>query len=78
MGQLISRNWKKIKCNKEVKIFMIGLDGPGKTTILYKMKLVDVVDTVHTIGCNVENIKFRHIIYNVGIMRLGQTLITTF
>lgn len=29
---------------------MVGLDGSGKTTILYKLKLGEVVTTVPTIG----------------------------
>lgn len=41
-------------------ILMIGLDGAGKTTILYKLKLGDVVSTIPTIGVNVE---VTHFIY---------------
>jgi hypothetical protein len=39
---------------------MIGLDSAGKTTILYKMKLIDQgeklkqIDTAPTIGYNLE------------------------
>eukprot|EP01063_Lacrimia_lanifica_P006625 TRINITY_DN1413_c0_g1_i2.p1 TRINITY_DN1413_c0_g1~~TRINITY_DN1413_c0_g1_i2.p1 ORF type:complete len:449 (+),score=100.38 TRINITY_DN1413_c0_g1_i2:69-1415(+) len=36
------------------KILFFGLDASGKTTILYKMKLGDVVTTIPTIGFNVE------------------------
>lgn len=35
---------------------MLGLDGSGKTTILYQLKLNEVVTTIPTIGFNVENI----------------------
>ena len=34
---------------------MIGLDAVGKTTILYKMKIGEVVTTIPTIGYNVES-----------------------
>eukprot|EP01080_Neovahlkampfia_damariscottae_P010498 gene10498-3019_t len=34
----------------------MGLDAAGKTTILYKMKLGEVVTTIPTIGINVETI----------------------
>uniref|UniRef100_A0A6B2LT66 ADP-ribosylation factor n=1 Tax=Arcella intermedia TaxID=1963864 RepID=A0A6B2LT66_9EUKA len=37
---------------------MVGLDAPGKTTILYKLKLGEVVTTIPTIGFNVETISF--------------------
>ncbi|KAL8571181.1 hypothetical protein ACOMHN_010642 [Nucella lapillus] len=36
-----------------------GLDSAGKTTILYRLKLEEVVTTVPTIGFNVENIQYR-------------------
>ena len=33
---------------------MVGLDAAGKTTILYKLKLGEIVTTIPTIGFNVE------------------------
>ena len=36
---------------------MLGLDAAGKTTILYKFKLNEVVATIPTIGFNVETVK---------------------
>merc|ERR550537_2185886 len=35
---------------------MVGLDAAGKTTILYKLKLGEVVTTIPTIGFNVWDI----------------------
>lgn len=35
-------------------MIMIGLDGAGKTTALYMMKLDQYLDTVPTIGFNCE------------------------
>lgn len=35
---------------------MLGLDAAGKTTILYKLKLGEVVSSVPTIGFNVESV----------------------
>ena len=35
---------------------MLGLDAAGKTTILYKMKLGEVVSSVPTIGFNMETV----------------------
>lgn len=31
-------------------IFIVGLDAAGKTTILYKLKLGEIVTTIPTIG----------------------------
>lgn len=40
---------------------MVGLDAAGKTTILYKLKLGEVVSSVPTIGFNVENVEYKNI-----------------
>jgi ADP-ribosylation factor protein 1 len=39
-----------IKKRKEFRILTLGLDAAGKTTILYKLKLGEVVTTIPTIG----------------------------
>ena len=48
---------------------MLGLDAAGKTTILYKLKLNDVVTTIPTIGFNVEEVQFQNLsmtIWDIG------------
>jgi ADP-ribosylation factor protein 1 len=55
--RLISRHWGK----KEVRILMFGLDAAGKTTILYKLKLGEVVTTIPTIGFNVETVEYKNL-----------------
>ena len=40
---------------------MLGLDGAGKTTILYKMKINETLSTVPTIGFNVEEVKYKNL-----------------
>jgi len=48
---------------------MVGLDGAGKTTILYKLQLGEVQATVPTIGFNVETVKYRNInfiVWDIG------------
>ena len=35
---------------KEMRVLMCGLDGAGKNTILYKLKLGEIVTTIPTIG----------------------------
>ena len=64
MGGLISA-FKNTFGSEEKRILMLGIDGAGKTTILYKIKLNEVITTVPTIGFNVESIKYRNIKFNV-------------
>ena len=40
-------------------VSQVGLDAAGKTTILYKLKLGEIVNTVPTIGFNVETVRYR-------------------
>ncbi|CAI5735413.1 unnamed protein product [Hyaloperonospora brassicae] len=47
--------------NRESRIMIIGLDGAGKTTFLYKIKLGDLVTTIPTIGFNVETFEYKNI-----------------
>ena len=44
---------------------MVGLDAAGKTTILYKLKLGEIVTTVPTIGFNVETVEYKNISFTV-------------
>ena len=46
---------------EEKRILIIGLDAAGKTTILYKLKLGEVVTTIPTIGFNVETVEYKNI-----------------
>merc|ERR1712178_673827 len=50
---------------QEMRILMVGLDAAGKTTILYKLKLGEVVTTIPTIGFNVETVEYKNISFNV-------------
>ena len=40
---------------------MVGLDAAGKTTILYKLKLDEIVTTIPTIGFNEETVEYKNI-----------------
>src|SRR3569833_64894 len=44
-----------------MRILMVGLDAAGKTTILYKLKLGEVVTTIPTIGFNVETVEYKNL-----------------
>ncbi|CAG9313902.1 unnamed protein product [Blepharisma stoltei] len=57
MGLFLSRLWRKLRKDYEYKIVLVGLANAGKTTILYKLRLGEVVSAHPTIGSNVEEIK---------------------
>ena len=65
MGLTISRLFDSIFGKKEMRILMLGLDAAGKTTILYKLKLGEVVSSVPTIGFNVETVEYKNIKFTV-------------
>ncbi|XP_042590555.1 ADP-ribosylation factor 1-like isoform X2 [Cyprinus carpio] len=44
---------------------MVGLDAAGKTTVLYKLKLGEVVTTIPTIDFNVEKVDYKNISFTV-------------
>jgi hypothetical protein len=50
MGLSISKLLSGLFSKKEMRILMVGLDAAGKTTILYKLKLGEIVTTIPTIG----------------------------
>ena len=60
--------------NKEIRILILGLDGAGKTTILYKLQLGEVIKTKPTIGFNVETLQYKNISINMWDLG-GQTSI---
>ncbi|CAH8262301.1 unnamed protein product [Arabidopsis lyrata] len=65
MGARFSRIAKRFLPKSKVRILMVGLDGSGKTTILYKLKLGEVVTTVPTIGFNLETVEYKGINFTV-------------
>jgi len=50
---------------REMRILMLGLDSAGKTTILYKLKLGEVISSIPTIGFNVETVQYKKIEFTV-------------
>jgi GTPase SAR1 family protein len=52
MGLSFSKLFNDLFAKKEMRILMVGLDAAGKTTILYKLKLGEIVTTIPTIGNN--------------------------
>jgi GTPase SAR1 family protein len=50
MGSYFSSILSRLWGNKEVRVLILGLDGAGKTTILYRLQIGEVVTTIPTIG----------------------------
>lgn len=54
LGRMFRGLVGKKESEREGNLLMLGLDAAGKTTMLYRMKLNEVLTTVPTIGFNVE------------------------
>uniref|UniRef100_A0A671EKE5 FKBP prolyl isomerase 11 n=1 Tax=Rhinolophus ferrumequinum TaxID=59479 RepID=A0A671EKE5_RHIFE len=65
MGNIFGNLLKSLIGKKEMRILMVGLDAAGKTTILYKLKLGEIVTTIPTIGFNVETVEYKNISFTV-------------
>ncbi|KAG8524516.1 ADP-ribosylation factor 5 [Galemys pyrenaicus] len=81
MGLTVSALFSRIFGKKQMRILMggslapicicvplsvaVGLDAAGKTTILYKLKLGEIVTTIPTIGFNVETVEYKNICFTV-------------
>jgi len=65
MGNVFQRLFDSVWCSKRVRVVMVGLDAAGKTTILYRLKLGEVVVSIPTIGFNVETVEYKRINFNV-------------
>jgi ADP-ribosylation factor protein 1 len=65
MGQTITKMWDNLFGKQEMRILMVGLDGAGKTTILYKLRMGDVVTTIPTVGFNVETVSYNNVSFTM-------------
>ena len=85
MGLTVSSLMSRLFAKKQMRILMVGLDAAGKTTILYKLKLGEIVTTIPTIGESEPNSSFwlfrlqcrdcriqKHFIYRMGCRWTGQ------
>src|SRR5690606_16945185 len=75
MGISISKLFSSLISKREMRILMVGLDAAGKTTILYKLKLGEIVTTIPTIGkflCSFLSLSSIHSIsFNSWPLRIG-------
>ena len=65
MGLSLSSLFNRLFSKTPMRILMVGLDAAGKTTILYKLKLGEIVTTIPTIGFNVETVDYKNISFTV-------------
>lgn len=65
MGIMFTRLFSSLFGNKEARILVLGLDNAGKTTILYRLQMGEVVSTIPTIGFNVETVQYNNIKFQV-------------
>merc|ERR1719361_126617 len=66
MGNFFAKALEKIMSPSTMgKTLMVGLDAAGKTTILYKLKLGEIVTTIPTIGFNVETVEYKNLKFTV-------------
>ncbi len=69
MGNYLSNLLGRLFSDVPAKVCMVGLDGAGKTTVLYKLKFDEVVTTIPTIGFNVDTIQVKDLtmtVWDVG------------
>ncbi|CAI0434661.1 unnamed protein product [Linum tenue] len=78
MGLTFTKLFSRLFAKKEMRILMVGLDAAGKTTILYKLKLGEIVTTIPTIGFNVETVEYKNISFTVWDDELRDAVLLVF
>eukprot|EP00899_Mesostigma_viride_P027266 jgi/Mesvir1/7724/Mv11670-RA.1 len=69
MGNTFKKMFDRFFGMREMRVVMLGLDAAGKTTILYKLHIGEVLSTVPTIGFNVEKVLYKNVqfvVWDVG------------
>ena len=56
-GSVTKQVWDSLPGSNPLRIVMLGLDSAGKTTVLYRLKFDQYVNTVPTVGFNCEKVK---------------------
>ncbi len=74
MGSYLTTIINKLSSVEKRSISMLGLDAVGKSTILYQLKLGKAINSVPTIGFNVETVQHKNLqmtIWDVGGSYIG-------
>ena len=61
MGLSFTKLFEPLSKKGQITILMVGHFDVGKTTIVYKLKLGEVLNSVPTIGFNVETVEFKNV-----------------
>ena len=65
----------KIFPPQDCRLLMVSLDAAGQTTILYQLKLGEIVTTIPTIGFNVETVEYKNISFTVWDVGGQETIV---
>ena len=65
MGNFILGSFfRRFSPTQKVRLLMFGLDSAGKTTILYRMVMKETINTIPTVGFNVDTFKYKNLEFN--------------
>ncbi|KAL0556875.1 hypothetical protein IC582_005392 [Cucumis melo] len=74
MGLTFTNLFNRLFAKKEMQILMVGLDAAEKTTILYKLKLGEIVTTIPTMGVALAGTSFSFLQRVGAVVRNGGKL----
>lgn len=74
MGNFFSGLFNRLWGDKEIRVLILGLDGAGKTTFLYRLHVGEAVSTIPTIGFNMETVVYNNVQFQAWDLG-GQTSI---
>lgn len=70
MGSFFSSVFSRLGGGKkERRLLLLGLDAAGKSTLLYRLAIGEVVSTTPTIGFNVESVQYKNVsmtVFDIG------------
>ena len=63
MGYYLSKLWNRLNgiSDEAIKVVIVGMPNSGKTTILYKLSLGEVIVSQPTVGSNVEEVNHENL-----------------
>merc|ERR1711860_237673 len=66
MGAFFSfLGWSTYERSTETRILILGLNNAGKTTLLYRLSLNDIIETTPTVGFNLEVVEYKNLKFNM-------------